>query len=151
MKQVIVPSFCVDHTTLDAGLYLRETRRLNLFTTIKVWDLRFSAPRDKQYLTQGGLHTIEHIMAYKLRYLLGDKYISFFPYGCTTGFGFISKSSLTEQELREALIEVIDHTIPLVDQTEIPSLTEKECGRPTMFNMNNANQWLAQYKAVLFK
>lgn len=151
MKQVIVPSFCVDHATLDAGLYLRETRRLSPFASIKVWHLQFSAPRDKQYITQGGLHTIEHIMAYKLRYLLDDKYISFSPFGCATGFEFISKSSLSEKELREALIEVIDHTVPLVEPTEIPSLTEKECGRPTMFNMNNANQWLAQYKAVLLK
>ena len=124
---------------------------MNPFARIKVWDLRFTAPRDRKQISQGALHTIEHIMAYKLRYLLGFKYIAFFPFGSTTGFGFISKYSLTEKELREALVDIIDHTVPILGPTEIPSLTEKECGRATLFNMNNSNQWLSQYKAVLLK
>lgn len=148
---VIVPSFEVDHTTLDAGLYLREKRRISPFSKIKVWDLRFVAPRDKKYITQGGSHTIEHIMAYKLRYVLGKKYISFCPMGCNTGFYFISKNSLTREQLVEALIEVIDNTLPLICSNEIPGMDEYGCGRPTMFNMNNANFWMNSFRQTISK
>lgn len=149
--KVIVPNFAVDHTALQAGLYLRETRKLNPFTKVLVWDLRFATPSLKEFLSQGALNTIERIMNFKLRYILGSKFISFFPYGDTTGFGFISTSSLSEKELREALLDVIEHTVPILNPEEIPALSEKECGRPTMFNMNNANYWLNKYKAVLIK
>lgn len=149
MKKVIVPSFSVDHLTMNSGLYLRENRRISLFTTIKVWDLRFTAPRSHCYLSGKSMHSIEHIMAYKLRCILGDKYISFFPFGCRTGFGFISKSSLTFDELRSALITVIDHTVPLCSKTEIPCLTPEECGNPNYFSLMDASSALLEYKQVL--
>ena len=146
---VKVPSFQVEHTTMKAGLYLRENRRLNLFTKIKVWDLRFVAPSEKRYLSSAALHSIEHIFAFKLREVLGDKYISVFVFGCKSGFGFISKSSLSLEEFRNALIEVIEHTIPVISKSEIPALTEKECGRPTLYCIRDTSTWLNEYLQVL--
>lgn len=146
---VHVPSFEVDHTTLNAGLYLREDRWLSPLNHIKVWDLRFKAPRDKQYLAGQTMHTIEHLFAYKLRALLGKKYISFFTYGCTTGFGFISKGSLSEKKLRKALKEVIEHSVPIIDKDEIPCLTEKECGRPDYYTTSAATKALTDYLMFL--
>lgn len=146
---VKVPSFSVDHTTMSAGLYLREVRKINFFTKIKVWDLRFVAPSEKRYLSSGALHSIEHIFAYKLREVLGDKYISVFVFGCKTGFGFISTSDLSFEEFRDALIEVIEHTIPILSKDEIPSLTEVECGRPTLYAIQPTTTWLNEYLNVL--
>ena len=146
---VKVPSFQVNHITMKAGLYLRENRRLNLFTKIKVWDLRFVAPSEKRYMSSKVMHSIEHILAFKLREVIGDKYISTFPFGCTTGFGFISKSNLSFEELKEALIEVIDHTIPILGKDEIPALTEFECGRPTLYCIQDTTTWLKEYLEVL--
>lgn len=151
MKQcnLIPPSFLIDHTTMKAGLYLRENRRLNLFTKIKVWDLRFVAPSSKKFIHAGILHSIEHIMAVKLREVLGDKYIGFYVFGCKTGFSFLSKNSLTIEELRDALIQVIDNTIPIISKDEIPCLTEKECGNPNLYNMRGTTSALIEYRSVL--
>lgn len=141
-----VPSFLIDHTVLKAGLYLREHREdLN----IKVWDLRFKAPSTHEYMSGKAMHAIEHIMALKLRELLGKDYVSFFIYGCTTGFGFISTSNVTYEILRGALIRVIDGMIPIFTKEEIPSLSEKECGRPHYFNLRETSTHLKYYLDTL--
>jgi S-ribosylhomocysteine lyase len=143
------PSFSVDHTKLKAGLYLRDVVKVGLFSKVKIWDLRFIAPSDKVYMKGGGIHAIEHILAQKLRYLLGKKYVDLSPFGCRTGFGLISTGSLTRQELLEALIHAIEHTVPICDKAEIPFLTEKACGNPRYVDKNDANIWLASYLNTL--
>ena len=149
MKKVIVPSFQIDHTTLDEGLYLREVRKLNLFTKIKVWDLRFVAPRTRTSLTAKVLHSIEHLMAFGLRERLGEKYISFCVMGCKTGFTFISKNSLTKEELVKAVKGVINYNVPLVYKSDIPALTPKECGNPSLYDLEGTNDALKKYLKVL--
>lgn len=149
MKKVNVPSFQVDHTTLKPGLYLREVRRIGLFSKIKIWDLRFKAPSAKDWMSAKTMHSIEHIMAYKLRAELGDKYIGFYTYGCHTGFAFCSKASLKQPELEAALINVISNTIPILSKEEIPSLTEKECGNPNLYELKATSQALHEYLQVL--
>lgn len=151
MKQseVHVPSFEVDHTTLQPGLYLREVRRVGIFAKIKIWDLRFVAPSAHTPLSAATMHSIEHIMAYKLRAELGKKYIGFYTYGCKTGFAFVSKRSLSQKELSRAICTVITESIPVLSKDEIPCLTEKECGNPNLYELKGTTTALQRYYEVL--
>lgn len=147
-KPVVVPSFSVNHLTLKEGLYLREIKKLNFFTKIYNWDLRFKAPADRKYLTNGVMHSIEHIMALKLREIIGDKYIGFYTYGCKTGFCLTTKP-MKKEEVRNALVEVIEHTIPILSKEEIPCLTPEECGQPSLYSLQDTTTALSDYLHVL--
>ena len=151
MKDIKVASFETDHTTLKPGLYLRETKRLNLFTKVKVWDLRFVAPKDKIEISSGALHVIEHCFAYTLRSYLRDKYISCFVYGCKTGLGLITKSSVTEEELLTILCDAIDFINPIDSVEDVPAMNEKQCGNPTIHDIKGANEALASFYSILDK
>ncbi len=148
MSKVKVPSFGVNHMTLDAGLYLREEREdLHL----RVWDLRFKAPRDHVYLSSKVLHSIEHLFAVKLREKFGRDYVSVFIYGCKTGFGFITTSSVSYNEVKWALIEVVEDVVPLFCKDEIPCLTEYECGNPRLFALRATTEALLDYRDILIE
>lgn len=146
--EISVPSFEIDHTTLKAGLYLRQIIEIGN-SRIFIWDLRFVAPSAKRPMSIKVAHSIEHIMALKLRYALGDSYIGFYVMGCCTGFTFVSKDDVSSEDLTEVLIDVIDATIPLVSKQEIPCLTEKECGNPNSYAIKATNDYLNEYLNVL--
>lgn len=145
-QAVTVPSFSVDHRTLKAGLYLREDRT---DLPIRVWDLRFKAPADKKYLTIKVLHSIEHLFALKLREVFGSDYVAVMVYGCRTGFGLITKNNVELATLRQALIDVIERTVPITCKSDIPCLTELECGNPYSYSINGTNAALREYCEVL--
>ena len=152
--KVSCPSFELDHTTLEPGLYLRETRRVGL-SKLRIWDLRFIHPTGNpnkvhKPLSSAVMHSIEHIMALKLREVLGPKYIGFYTYGCKTGFALVTKN-IPIEKIRLALIEVIEHSVPLCSSKEIPCLTYKECGNPKLFAVQATTTALHNYLRVLQK
>lgn len=147
-EKIEVPSFSIDHTTLKAGLYLREVVESN---NLKIWDLRFVAPADKKPLSAAVMHTIEHIFALKLRYIMKPQYIGFYTYGCKTGFAFVSTADLDIMTLFCGIKNVIGSTIPLIKKSDIPCLTEKECGNPNLFALEATNKALHEYWLALDK
>ena len=149
MKDIKVPSFLTDHTTLKAGLYLREEKRLNLFTKLKVWDLRFVAPMDKLPISSGALHVIEHMFAFRLRECLTSRYVSCFVYGCRTGLGLITKSNVTEEDLASCIMWVIDQLCPISSVDEVPAMNETQCGSPFLYDIKGANDALISYYKTL--
>lgn len=80
-----IASFQVDHNKLRPGLYL--SRRDGSVTT---FDLRFKTPNTGDLLTNGELHSVEHILATLLRSSAQkDAVVYFGPMGCQTGFYFL--------------------------------------------------------------
>ena len=84
-----IASFQVDHTTLRPGLYL--SRRDGDVVT---FDLRFKTPNTGDLLSNGEMHSVEHILATLLRNSpQGDAVVYFGPMGCQTGFYFLFDGS----------------------------------------------------------
>lgn len=82
-----IPSFCVDHTKLQPGIY---TSRID--DDIVTYDIRMKKPNVPPFLPTASMHTIEHLFATISRNSEYEhKIIYFGPMGCRTGFYFFGK------------------------------------------------------------
>ena len=151
MKKSVVSSFDVDHRTLREGLYLRSTYTINDSLAVLSWDLRFCAPMDKQPLSAGVVHTIEHLMAHYLRQKLGNRVVSFAPMGCKTGFYLIVKGFTSQRKVMEAVAQVCEEQSALKDKSDVPGLTVEQCGNPELYDIEGSNAALKEYGALVRK
>lgn len=144
-----VTSGQVDHTHLKPGLHLLETILVGN-TYLYSYDLRFIRPiqtsKDKdKVLTQGQVHTIEHLLAYHLRVNAThpSQIISIFPYGCLTGFGCISTLDVP------LFSKVLHKTLDVVDSfTEIPFSTVERCGNCFINDLEGAKRALKSFAKI---
>lgn len=152
MKKSVVSSFDVDHRTLREGLYLRSTYTINNSLAVLSWDLRFCAPMDKQPLSAGVVHTIEHLMAYHLRLdeKIGGAIVSFCPMGCQTGFYLSTMNSVTADDIAAALKRVYERVFPIHSTDDIVGLNEVQCGNPALYAIEPTNEAMAKYIEILF-
>jgi S-ribosylhomocysteine lyase len=152
MKKSVVSSFDVDHRTLREGLYLRSTYTINDSLAVLSWDLRFCAPMDKQPLSAGVVHTIEHLMAYHLRLddKIGASIVSFCPMGCQTGFYLSTMNNVTAEDIAIALKAVCEKVFPISSTDDIVGLNEVQCGNPALYAIEETNEAMAKYIKVLF-
>ncbi len=78
-----IPSFCVDHTKLQPGIYISR-----IDDDIVTYDIRMKN-RMLSVLPTASMHTIEHLFATISRNSeFEHKIIYFGPMGCRTGFYF---------------------------------------------------------------
>lgn len=152
MKKSVVSSFDVDHRTLREGLYLRSTYTINDSLAVLSWDLRFCAPMDKQPLSAGVVHTIEHLMAYHLRLdeKIGGAIVSFCPMGCQTGFYLSTMNSVTADDIAAALKRVYERVFPIHSTDDIVGLNEVQCGNPALYAIEPTNEAMTKYIEILF-
>ncbi len=146
-----VASFAVDHTTLDRGFYLRSQYTALGFYPISSYDMRFRAPREKQYLSPEAIHTIEHLMAHYLRERLGNKVISFAPMGCKTGFYVVVKGWTSRRRVMEEVLRVCREQSDLKTAADVPGLTVVQCGNPELYNIEESNAALREYGDLIEK
>ena len=139
-----IASFQVDHTKLMPGIYL--SRRDGEVTT---FDLRFKKPNTVDLLTNGEMHSVEHIIATLLRNSpQKDAVIYFGPMGCQTGFYFLFDSrQLTDQQavdlVKAVFAQGAAYTGPM------PGKSEVECGNYSNLNVALANTQCAYYSGVI--
>ena len=82
-----IPSFQKDHNKLMPGLYISVSKN-----GIATFDLRFKRPNEGDYIGQGALHSIEHMLATILRNGEQKESIVYFgPMGCRTGFYLLTQ------------------------------------------------------------
>lgn len=122
-----IASFCVDHTTLELGMYL--SRRDG---DIMTWDIRMKKPNQGDYLSPACAHTIEHLFATRARNSrYGAHVIYVGPMGCLTGF-YLLTQGLTDTEaldlVRECFAWMAEYDGP------IPGASAPECGNYLMMD-----------------
>ena len=106
MKQIA--SFQIDHDRLLPGMYVSRVDG-----DVVTYDLRFVRPNTPPFLSNGSLHTIEHLFATYVRM------------GCRTGFYFLTRGLSHDKAIaltQEALRFIAGYT------GEIPGATARECG-----------------------
>ena len=90
-----IPSFCVDHTKLQPGIY---TSRID--DDIITYDIRMKKPNVPPFLPTASMHTIEHLFATISRNSEYEhKIIYFGPMGCRTGFYFLVRDMKPEDAI----------------------------------------------------
>ena len=84
-----IASFTINHDILTPGLYLSRVDGNDM-----TYDLRLKTPNQGDYLENGALHTLEHLIATYLRSSrFSDEVVYFGPMGCRTGFYMILRDT----------------------------------------------------------
>jgi len=138
----LIPSFQVDHTDSQPGIYVSRTDEVG-GQTLTTYDVRMTAPNHEPAVQQAAIHTIEHLVATYLRNREGwkEQIIYWGPMGCQTGNYLIMKGAHTPEEIRPLLIEAFQFVVDF--EGEIPGTTPDACGNYTLHDLPMA-KWEAR-------
>ena len=117
-----IASFAVDHDLVDKGMYLSR-----IDGDAVTYDIRMKKPNGGDYLSDGALHTIEHLFAtYARNSSFSDQVIYVGPMGCRTGFYLILRDTVSQIDA----IRLVKDSMAFIAafEGEIPGSTRKECG-----------------------
>ena len=137
-----IPSFSIDHTRLLPGVYLSRQD-----DDVMTWDVRMKRPNMGDYISQGALHTLEHMFAMYARnsqYQDGIIYIG--PMGCRTGMYFLTRG-LTNQEVLDCIRDSFRYMSTY--EGEVLGAKETECGNYREHDMAECRRLAAEYLKVL--
>ena len=139
-----IASFQVDHNKLVPGMYL--SRRDGNVTT---FDLRFKKPNTGDLLTNGEMHSVEHVIATLLRNgRAKDAVIYFGPMGCQTGFYLLFDSKrLSDAEAVELVKETF--AAGAVFEGPMPGKSAAECGNYINLDVELAKRQCAVYSEIV--
>ncbi len=122
-----IPSFTIDHTRLNRGIYVSR-KDFVADEVITTFDVRMKLPNREPALHQGAIHTIEHLAATFLRNhpVWKDRIVYWGPMGCLTGNYLIVKGGLTSRDILPLMQETFQFIANY--EGEIPGATERDCG-----------------------
>lgn len=139
-----ITSFCINHDVLEKGLYISR-----IDGDIITYDLRMVKPNVGPYLENAGLHTFEHLFAtYVRNSKYSDAIIYAGPMGCRTGFYFLTRDSISKEEV----IRLLQDTCAFIASfdEEIPGAqTSAECGNYLDHDLAQAKAYGKEYGEVI--
>ena len=116
-----IASFSVNHDKLKKGMYVSR-----IDGDVVTYDLRMKVPNAGDYLSNGALHTFEHLFAtYARNSALSDSVIYVGPMGCRTGFYLLTRG-LTPAEALSLTVESFRFMASF--EGDVPGASEVECG-----------------------
>lgn len=137
-----ISSFSVDHTKLQRGMYISR-----IDGDVTTYDIRMKVPNAGDYLSNGALHTFEHLFAtYARNSKYADGVIYVGPMGCRTGFYLLTRGLTNEQ-----VIELCQDSFSFIAsfEGEVPGTTEPECGNYREHDLPAAKREAAAMADVL--
>ena len=138
-----IASFTINHDILTPGLYLSRVDGNDM-----TYDLRLKTPNQGDYLENGALHTLEHLIATYLRSSrFSDEVVYFGPMGCRTGFYMILRDTLDVPEVIALTREAFQFAAEY--EGEIPGAKKRECGNYLEHDLAGAKKEAAAYVKVL--
>ena len=124
-KKYNVDSFNLDHTKVTAPFVRLASKKEGPNGDIVTkFDIRFCQP-NKEFLTTGSIHTLEHLMAEYIRDEM-EGVIDLSPMGCRTGFYFTIFGDHDEESVCNHILNVLKNVA--VWDKPVPATTEQECG-----------------------
>lgn len=117
-----IASFRIDHTILPKGMYISRVDG-----DIITYDIRTRRPNKEEVMSNGAIHTFEHLFAtFTRNSVFADDIIYFGPMGCRTGFYFLVRNNVGHRDA----IKLTKDTLEFIKnyEGEIPGVSEKECG-----------------------
>ena len=138
-----IASFSVNHDILEPGMYLSR-----IDGDCITYDVRMKKPNGGDYLTNGAMHTIEHLFAtYARNTEFSDRILYVGPMGCRTGFYLLVRDSVSHAEAIRLVRESMEF-IAAYDGT-IPGTNKIECGNYLEHDLSGAKKEAAAIAAVL--
>ena len=127
-----IASFTVDHDKLEKGMYVSR-----IDGDAVTYDIRMKKPNGGDYLSNGALHTFEHLFAtYARNSKFSDSVIYVGPMGCRTGFYLIVRNSVSHEQS----IALVQESFRFVAgfSGKIPGSERKECGNYLEHDLDGA-------------
>ena len=132
-----IPSFTIDHLRLLRGIYVSRKDVIGS-ETVTTFDIRMVEPNRQEALSQGSIHTIEHLAATYLRNdpKGGSSIVYWGPMGCLTGNYLLMKGDLQPADI----LDVITRTFKFIAdyEGEIPGAAPKDCGNWKLHDLAQA-------------
>ena len=138
-----VSSFSVNHDTLEKGMYISRIDR-----DIVTYDIRMKKPNAGEYLSNGAVHTFEHLLATCMRSgELADSVVYIGPMGCRTGFYLLLRNTVSHEDA----IRLVKGSFSFVAafEGEIPGSRRQECGNYLEHNLPEAKSVSLDMLSVL--
>ena len=138
-----IASFTVNHDKLQKGMYISRVDG-----DVITYDIRMKTPNAGDYLSNGALHTFEHLFAtYARNSALSDSVIYVGPMGCRTGFYFL----LRDRVSRADALALVRESFAFIEQFEgkIPGSRREECGNYLEHDLPGAKEPAADMLRVL--
>ena len=136
-----IASFCVDHDQLEKGMYISR-----IDGDVITYDIRMKKPNGGDYLSNGALHTIEHLFAtYVRNSVYSNSIIYVGPMGCRTGF-YLLTVNLTYNDTLLLLKKAFTDALNL---SEVPGAKKEECGNYLEHDLEGAKKECKLYLEIL--
>ena len=138
-----IASFTIDHDVLVPGMYVSRIDGEDI-----TYDLRLKTPNQGDYLAQGALHTLEHLVATYVRSSeWSDRVVYFGPMGCRTGFYLILRDAVSRADALRLTTDAFAFAAAF--EGEIPGAKKRECGNYLEHDLPGAKVEAAAYVQVL--
>lgn len=138
-----IASFSIDHDKLEKGLYISRVDG-----DVITYDIRMKKPNCGDYISNGALHTFEHLFAtYARNSEYGKSVIYIGPMGCRTGFYMLLRNDVPYEDViglvKASFAFILDF------DGEIPGAKRRECGNYLEHDLPGAKTVAADMLAVL--
>ncbi|MDE7160762.1 MAG: S-ribosylhomocysteine lyase, partial [Muribaculaceae bacterium] len=144
-----IPSFTIDHTRLEPGVYVSRRDITPGGDIITTFDVRMTRPNREPALTPRALHAMEHLAATYLRNSpeWKERVIYWGPMGCCTGNYLLLSGEYESRDilplLRETMQFIADY------EGEIPGATPRDCGNWSYMDLPAAKAAARAYLPIL--
>lgn len=146
-----IPSFTIDHTRLEPGIFVSRRDVTPSGDTLTTFDIRMTRPNREEALSPRALHAMEHLAATFLRNhpVWKDKVVYWGPMGCCTGNYLILQGNLSPQDV----VGLLKETMAFVRDFEgdIPGASARDCGNYTFMDLPEARKAAENYLRILEK
>ena len=138
-----IESFKINHDTLQKGMYISR-----IDGDIVTYDIRMKRPNMNDILSNGTMHTFEHLFAtYARNTEFQDKIVYVGPMGCRTGFYFLVRDSISHAQALNILIESLKFIKDF--EGKIPGTNKEECGNYLEHDLEGAKDIAVEMLEVL--
>ena len=138
-----IASFTVDHDRLQKGMYISRVDG-----DVVTYDIRMKKPNGGDYLSDGAMHTFEHLFAtFARNSRWADSVLYVGPMGCRTGFYLLLRDAVSGADA----IRLAQESFAFIAAFEgkIPGSERRECGNYLDHDLPGARAVAADMCGVL--
>lgn len=138
-----IASFEVDHDKVTKGMYVSR-----IDGDVVTYDIRMKKPNGGDYLANGAMHTLEHLLATYVRNSeFAEAVVYAGPMGCRTGFYLLLRDSVSRVDALRLVCSALSFTADFAG--DIPGVSRKECGNYLDHDLDGAKAVAVDMLGVL--
>lgn len=144
-----IPSFTINHLTLNPGIYVSRKDITCSGDIVTTFDIRMTSPNREPALSISALHTIEHLAATFLRNHTEwkEKVVYWGPMGCCTGNYLLLQGDYDSRAVHKLVTETFEFVATY--EGDVPGATPRDCGNYLLMNLPEARIVASRFLEIL--